>query len=85
MNFISVLGAPELLDGFDDIVGIEFIRKSAIVLDTGDLSVAAFATDAGIADAEARGATVEIIMDNAALQAHYDELDAILAAKEPVA
>ena len=84
MNFVKVQGSAELLSDLGDIAGLDLIHKSAVELDSGDLSIAAFATDAGITDVEARGATVEIIMDAAALQAHYDELDAIIAAKEPV-
>lgn len=82
MNLIRIIGTPEVLSDLADIIHILIIESSGTMLPNGDCRLSAY-TDEGITAVQARGATVEVLYDNAALDAQYAELDAILAAKEP--
>jgi len=74
MNLIRMIGPEATVAGLSDIVDLIIIESSGLTLQTGDVQLSGYATDRAISEIESRGAVVEVIMDNAELETHYDDL-----------
>ncbi len=83
MNLIHIEGAEATVLGLRDISDIILVLSSGESIPGGRIRVAAYATDRAITEIEARGVTVTVLMNNAELKAHMDELYNQIEASEP--
>jgi hypothetical protein len=85
MNLIRMTGPEAAVAGLSDIADLVIIESSGQTLETGDVQLSGYATDRAITEIESRGAVVEVIMNNAELTEHYDELYAKIDSDDLVA
>jgi hypothetical protein len=83
MNFITIDGPTDILIGLEDIPGTIIEFNSAEELPDGNIRIAGYATDDAITEIESRGATVNVVENNEALQARLDQLYEIIDSSEP--
>ena len=74
MNLIRMIGPEDVVAGLNDIADLIIIDSSGKTLNTGNVQLSGYATDRAITEIESRGAVVEVLMDNAELEDHYDDL-----------
>jgi len=74
LNLILIDGTEDTLLGLQDIPDMILEFGSARALPSGQVRVAAYATDRAITEIETRGATVGMVVNNQDLQARLDDL-----------
>lgn len=74
MNSVQIEGPRDVLLGLVNIPGLQIFRHTATQIDADRWVVSAYATDDAIAQVEARGATVNIIMSAEELRQHQERV-----------
>lgn len=74
MNLIRMIGPEATIVGLNDIVDLIIIEYSGKTLPDGQVQLSGYATDRAITEIQSRGAVIEVLFDNAELDAHYEEL-----------
>lgn len=73
-QIVWISGTADELRGLLDVTGLDIEIHSGRTTDTGARRVTAYATDAGVAEAQARGLTVEVVVDAQTLATQTDTL-----------
>ncbi len=74
MNLVRIRGSADVLRALGDIPGLFIETETAHPEEGGGWNVSAHATDAAITEAQTRGATVDVIMNNAEMDSHLAQV-----------
>ena len=74
VQLIRIAGPTDAMRRLADVPGLDFERTSATRLDDERWQVSGYATEEALAELEARGLSVESVVEPAALQEQRDEL-----------
>lgn len=83
MRLVRIEGPEETVRGVADMPDVILVRPSTDRLGDGRISMAAYASEAAVAEIESRGATVTTKISGAELEARLNELDAHIAGQQP--
>jgi hypothetical protein len=80
VQLIRIVGPKEPMRLLGEVAGLDFERTSATRLDDDRWRISGYATDEALAELQARGLSIELVVDNAQLEEQRTQLYARLEA-----